>query len=218
MVSGMAYRYPQAVLIIFCKAPIAGSVKTRLLPALNPQQAAEVHEELTTRLLEWTTASRLCPVQLWCTPNTSHPFFAQVATRYGLSLHLQHGEDLGERMFYALQTGLRGYALALLIGCDCPSLDVIDLEQAINALSTNDIVLAPAEDGGYVLIGAARNIGRSLFTGIRWGSAEVYAETVKHLQQSNSRYHELATQWDVDTPQDLLRYRTLPKLSGQNHD
>ena len=94
----MTYKYPDAVLMIFCKAPITGQVKTRLTTELTAEQAMQVHIELTQRTLQLATISNLCPVQLWCTPSTDHPFFTASAQTYPVILQQQQGDDLGERM------------------------------------------------------------------------------------------------------------------------
>lgn len=204
-----SYQYPHTVLAVFCKAPVPGQVKTRLMTALTAQQAADAHVELAQHTLQWTTASRLCPVQLWCAPSLDHAFFAAAAAQYAVPLMRQQGDDLGERMYFALRTALTRYQYALIVGCDCPSLCADDLQQAQAALQRGvELVLAPAEDGGYVLIGANQAY-RPLFAGMRWGTAGVYAETVARAAALGLSCHRLALQWDVDTPEDWVRYQAL---------
>ena len=203
------YLYPDAVLLIFCKAPIAGQVKTRLLPTLTAEQAMQLHSELSLSTLQRATQQPLCAVQLWCTPTTDHDFFISAAHNYGLTRQLQQGSDLGERMNHALCTALKSYQRAALIGCDCPSLTTQELASAISALNDKTTaVFSPAEDGGYVLIGLNRPQAE-LFTNIPWGSEQVMVETRARCQQFGIIYHELAEQWDVDTPVDLARYQKL---------
>ncbi len=206
----MTYKYPNAVLMIFCKAPISGQVKTRLIPKLTPEQAADLHIELSTKTLQRATLSNLCPVQLWCTPTTNHEFFSKSKAVYPIALKQQQGADLGERMHHAFCSALADYSHALLIGCDCPSLTEQDMEQALTALTQeNDVVLAPAEDGGYVLIGLNRP-HPELFDNILWGTERVLEETQNRIQRYKLRHHALNEQWDVDTSEDLERYRVLP--------
>jgi rSAM/selenodomain-associated transferase 1 len=205
----MTYKYPDTVLMVFCKAPVPGQVKTRLTPALTAEQAADVHVQLTQRALKLATQSRLCPVQLWCAPSIAHDFFTASAAAYRLELKQQQGTDLGERMHLAFESALAAYSHALLMGCDCPSLTEPDLEEAIKALrKEQDLVLAPAEDGGYVLIGLNRPCP-GLFTGMIWGTPEVLAQTRARIDQLQLRHHELKEQWDLDTAEDLFRYRAL---------
>ncbi|MCK9637976.1 MAG: TIGR04282 family arsenosugar biosynthesis glycosyltransferase [Methylobacter tundripaludum] len=203
----MTYKYPDAVLMIFCKAPVPGQVKTRLIPELTAGQAAELHIELSTTTLQRAVQSNLCPVQLWCAPATEHPFFTESAANYPLVLRQQQGADLGERMHHAFCSALADYSHALLMGCDCPSLTGQDLEQALAALNQkNEVVLAPAEDGGYVLIGFNRP-QPELFDNMPWGTSRVLDETRDRIARHRLRHHELREQWDLDTPKDLERYR-----------
>jgi rSAM/selenodomain-associated transferase 1 len=205
----MTYKYPDTVLMIFCKAPVPGRVKTRLMPALTAGQAADIHAELSKRTLKLATQNRLCPVQLWCAPSIDHEFFTASAAMYHLELRQQQGADLGERMHLAFEAALADYPHALLMGCDCPSLTEADLEEAITALrQDHDLVLAPAEDGGYVMIGLNRPCPE-LFADMTWGTSEVLAQTRARINQLQLRRHELKEQWDLDTVRDLERYRAL---------
>ncbi|MGZ8187756.1 MAG: TIGR04282 family arsenosugar biosynthesis glycosyltransferase [Methylosarcina sp.] len=203
----MKYAYPDSVLMIFCKAPEPGQVKTRLMPELTADQAVKVHLELSVRTLELAVRSSLCPIQLWCAPSIEHPFFARAAAAYPLRLKQQRGRDLGERMHNAFRSELIRYSSAVLIGSDCPSFTMPDLTDALSAINGDcDAVLAPAEDGGYVLIGLTKPCWE-LFGQMPWGTAEVLAQTRKRIRQGGLRYRELKEQWDLDTTEDLLRYR-----------
>jgi rSAM/selenodomain-associated transferase 1 len=205
----MTYKYPNSVLIIFCKAPIPGQVKTRLIPELTDEQAAELHIELSIKTLQRATLSNLCPVQLWCTPTTDHVFFTASKAAYPIILQQQQGADLGERMHRAFCSALADYPHALLMGCDCPSLTEQDLEEALTALNQGDeVVLAPAEDGGYVLIGLNQP-HPELFDNMPWGTKLVLDETRNRIERYKLLHHELIEQWDLDTPGDLERYRVL---------
>ncbi|MGZ5029405.1 MAG: TIGR04282 family arsenosugar biosynthesis glycosyltransferase [Methylobacter sp.] len=205
----MTYKYPNAVLMIFCKAPVPGQVKTRLMPELTAEQAAGLHIELSQKTLQRVERSKLCPVQLWCTPSTDHEFFTEAKAVYPLLLKQQQGADLGERMHLAFCSALANYSHALLMGCDCPSMTEQDLEQALIALNeSNEVVLAPAEDGGYVMIGLSQP-HPELFEEMPWGTDRVLAQTRSRIERNKLRHHELNEQWDLDTPQDLQRYRLL---------
>ncbi|HEY8037778.1 MAG TPA: TIGR04282 family arsenosugar biosynthesis glycosyltransferase [Methylobacter sp.] len=205
----MTYKYSNSVLMIFCKAPIPGQVKTRLIPELTAEQAAELHTELSIKTLQRATLSNLCPVQLWCTPSTEHVFFTSSKAAYPLVLKQQQGIDLGERMHHAFCSALADYSHAVLMGCDCPSLTEQDLEQALTALNQeNEVVLAPAEDGGYVLIGL-NSPHPELFDNMSWGTELVLEQTRNRIERYKFRYHELSEQWDLDTAEDLERYRAL---------
>jgi rSAM/selenodomain-associated transferase 1 len=202
----MDYPFPDSVLLIFCKAPIAGQVKTRLQPELSAAQAVAVHIELTQMTLQRAFQKPLCPVILCCAPDAEHEFFQQCAKAYPLRLSQQRGSDLGERMHNAFAEALAHYQHALLIGCDGPSLTEEDLQQALAALNDgSDAVIAPAEDGGYVLIGL-NTPQPTLFNHMAWGSNQVMAETRQRLSTAGLQLHELKCQWDVDTIEDWRRF------------
>ena len=87
----MTYQHPDTALLIFCKAPVPGLVKTRLMPFLSAEQAAELHIKLTRRILQLLTQQNICPVQLWCSPSAEHPFFRDCVKMFNLTLHAQQG-------------------------------------------------------------------------------------------------------------------------------
>ncbi len=200
--------------MVFAKAPIPGAVKTRLIPSLSAQQASRLHERLINRTLSLCCGTGVGPVELWCAPDTSDAFFQQCARAFDIALHEQHGADLGERMYHALSARLAQYPHVVLVGSDCPSLTPDLLREAFTALDRGvDAVIAPAEDGGYVLLGL-RRIHLDLFTGIPWGTDRVMAVTRRRLEQLNWQWQELARQWDVDRPEDLARLAGLPEFAG----
>jgi rSAM/selenodomain-associated transferase 1 len=119
-------------------------------------------------------------------------------------LQRQHGADLGRRMAHALKHALRDSQCAVLIGSDCPALTTAVLKNAFTALHDGaDVVLVPALDGGYVLIGVSQSAAR-LFQGITWGSDRVMAQTRRRLRQLSLKCVELPALADVDTAADLL--------------
>ena len=181
------------MIIVFAKAPVPGEAKTRLIPRLGPWGAARLHLRLTLHALRTARAANCGPVELHL--SRTHSLFRRA--------RLQRGRDLGERMQHAFCRARK----AILIGTDCPMLTPRDLRRAARWLSGGyDAVLAPAEDGGYALIGLRKPIPR-LFQGIDWGSERVYAETVKKL--AGYRWRALPPVWDLDRPQDLDRLRSL---------
>ncbi len=191
-------------ILIFAKAPEPGAVKTRLIPALGPEGAAELHARLLQRTLATACSVASASVELWCAPDVTHPVFAAAATRHAVTLHVQPPGDLGRRMHDALNSALTRGDRAVLVGSDCPALTVEDLVEAFMSLDDHDVVLGPAEDGGYVLIGA-RRVSPTLFDGIDWGGPRVLRQTRGRLVALGWRWHELRTLWDVDRPEDLAR-------------
>ncbi len=203
-----SWMFPDARLIIFAKAPEPGKVKTRLLPAISASQAAILHSRLLFETLELTHRQELCPVQLWCSPSTWRPEFQSALKQYPISLHTQIGTDLGDRMERAISTNLERFVAVVLIGCDCPSLTVQDLIDALSALHNgSEVALGPSEDGGYVLIGMNQAVPR-LFLKLQWGTAEVLPETRSRIKSLGLQCFETREQWDIDRPEDLQRYRS----------
>jgi uncharacterized protein len=203
------YQYPHTVLQIFCKTPQLGLVKTRLMPALSAEEALAAHLELSRRTLSLATKNCLCPIELWCTPTVDHPFFFEAAQHDSVRLCEQQGRNLGERMHHALISALHDYSSAVLIGTDCPSLTERDLKAAITALDANaNVVFAPAEDGGYVLVGLNRP-RPELFANMPWGTSAVMEISRARLAAIGQPHVELAVQWDVDIAADFARYRKL---------
>jgi uncharacterized protein len=196
---------PEAVRIaVFAKAPIAGEVKTRLAALLGADGAAGLQAGLVRHALSTAMQARVGALELWCAPDASHPFFERCAREFGASLKRQEGADLGERMRRAFDASFAAGAALIIIGADCPALRSTDLEEAAAQLRAHDAVIAPAEDGGYVLVGLAR-AAPMLFDGIAWGTSAVMGETRSKLAQAGVRWKELATFWDVDRPEDYAR-------------
>jgi len=189
---------------VFAKAPVPGAVKTRLVPVLTPSQAAALHEKLVERALATARDAAIGPVELWCTPDAQHPFFARCARRFGATLHVQEGIDLGERMARAFENAHRARRALVLIGSDCPALGPHDLRDAAAALAPGHVVFAPAEDGGYVLVALAEP-APALFSGMRWGDPDVMLRTREHAARAGLVVKELRTLWDVDRPEDWQR-------------
>lgn len=178
-------------------------MKTRLVPLLGETGAARLHARLVERTLRTAVAAGFERIDLYCTPGTSSVFFRKMRKRFGVRLRRQSRGNLGNRMYNAL----RRYPCAVLIGSDCPALRPADLRAAARALREGaDAVLAPAEDGGYPLIGL-RRISRRLFDGIAWGGPRVLAQTRRRLRALGWVWKELRTLWDVDRPEDVARLR-----------
>jgi rSAM/selenodomain-associated transferase 1 len=206
-------RYPNARILIFAKAPIPGQVKTRLIPALGPGGAAELARDLLERLVRRLSGAGLAPVELWCSPDPVHPLFSDLAASGGVALRTQQGEDLGERLRTAAEDALGRADAVLLVGADIPGLDAAYCASALAALSDSDAVLGPAEDGGYVLLGL-KAPAPGLFRDMPWGGDGVAAITRRRIASLGWRCSELETLWDLDRPDDLLRYRRLDADRG----
>jgi rSAM/selenodomain-associated transferase 1 len=147
-------------------------------------------------------------VELWCAPDVDAPGFFAWRDRYGVSLRAQSGDDLGARMHNALGTAIEHGSRAILVGTDCPALDMAYLGLAVAALDDHDVVFGPTEDGGYMLVGLARDV--DAFAGIPWSTPDVMTATRARLAAQKLTSQELPTLWDVDGPADLARWEALP--------
>lgn len=194
---------PVAVAIL-AKAPVPGSVKTRLIPALGADGAAALQERLIERAVATAQAAAVGPVTVWTTPAAAHPYFAAAAARGRVALAPQPDGDLGARMLAACAAAC---GPVIVIGTDCPALTPSHLREAARELRDGtDAVVIPAQDGGYVLIGSRRP-QPALFDGMAWGTDTVMAETRRRLARLALAWREPALLWDVDRPEDLARLR-----------
>ena len=193
---------------ILAKAPIPGLAKTRLIPAIGAHAAAVLQERMTEQAVATAFAAAVGPVTLWCAPDAAHGSFRDLATRFPIKVASQPDGDLGARMLAAFKG-----APTLVIGSDCPAFTPQHLRDAADALRDHGVVLIPAEDGGYVLIGA-RAAHPELFAGMTWGVDTVLTETRRRIATFGLKAIELSPLWDVDSEDDLARMeRELPVLA-----
>ncbi|HEX4928169.1 MAG TPA: TIGR04282 family arsenosugar biosynthesis glycosyltransferase [Burkholderiales bacterium] len=187
-------------------------MKTRLAARLGATRARRLHERLTAAALGTARAARCGPVELHVTAH--HAWLKFLSSRHALACRLQRGENLGERMAHATREALRRAPFVVLIGADCPELGSRELRRAARWLRGGaDVVLAPAHDGGYALVGLARPAD-FLFRDMPWGSERVYAESVARLERAGARWRALACVSDVDRPEDLACVRWLRLASA----
>ena len=192
------------LLLQFAREPVPGEVKTRMLPVLDAEAACALHVSLLTHTARQMAAVPRCERELWVAGDPAHPALRQ-ALAGGARPRRQVGADLGERMHYALRMALQRVPRAVLVGSDCPGLDAAYIEDAFTALATADLVLGPALDGGYVLIGG-RRIDQRLFEGVSWGTGEVLAQTLARADALRWTVALLAPRRDIDRPGDLAAW------------
>jgi len=195
---------------IMAKAPIPGAVKTRLIPTIGAHAAAVLQERLTEHAIATALAADVGPVTLWCSPDATHSTFLKLVMQQRIILKRQPEGDLGARMLAATAAGS---GPVLVIGTDCPSLTELHLRGAANALREgNEIVIIPAEDGGYVLIGT-RTPQPAIFADIAWGTNTVLADTRTRVIEQRLMLTEQPPLWDVDTEAEYARLeREFPEL------
>ena len=195
-------------LLIFTKPPIPGQVKTRLMPALSHENAAALADALLALTLSTSLAVKNCHIELFIAGDDSHPFFHRYQQCPSISTHVQVGENLGERLKNAIKAAFSRYKRVIIIGSDCPLISTAYLDNAFQQLNKSaDIVIGPAQDGGYVLLGL-NTPQLSLFTDIPWSSDRVFAVTNDRINALNLKSMTLPTLWDIDIAEDLEKFTT----------
>lgn len=183
--------------VLFTRFPEAGKAKTRLIPAIGPKGAAEVHKILTERTVK-TLKSSGCKIEIYYTGASQAAFRDWLGD--DLVFVAQSDGDLTDRLLAALQP-----APVLFFGSDTPDLDKCHVEQAIAALQDYDVVVGPAEDGGYYCIGL-NGAYHFLFEDIPWSTELVFSETIERVTAHELEYKLLDTLSDCDRPDDLSRW------------
>ena len=210
--------FPQYRLLVMSKAPELGRVKTRMQPQLTPKESVRLHIALTQYCLQQWVFSALCNAHVWVGGDL--PLFQDAvlsplsyAIKQGLLLQEQPLGSLGDRMSYAVKETIDpSVDGVILLGTDCPFIDKKYLQTAIQQLAEgNDVVIGPANDGGYVLLGMKQHYAE-LFTDITWGSDNVFAATMAKIKQQNLCCHVLSTLNDIDHFSDLTLLSHLPNV------
>jgi rSAM/selenodomain-associated transferase 1 len=185
-------------LSVFLKAPRLGSVKTRLAAEIGERHALRLYRVLAARTLTAVRAAGLEAI-IWYSPAD-----ARTEMEFWLGetweLRPQVTGDLGARLAAAAHAVPRGHPW-IAIGADCPTLTASILQQACGHLERAALVIGPAYDGGYYLIGGRTPLP-DIFTGMPWGTDRVLAETRTRLTRINAAWYELPTLRDVDTAED----------------
>lgn len=203
------------LVILFTRYPRAGKCKTRLIPALGTEGAIRIHQRLVAHILQ----ELRCCVQRDNTTLQIHydgGSLAEMQRWLGKSYTYiqQKGEDLGQRMSRALTQALDRGRNVILLGSDCPAVTSSLLQDALDSLQKHDMVLGPAHDGGYYLIGLKREVDSScchkLFSHIPWSTALVLAETLQRAEKLNLNLHTLPTLHDIDRAEDLRHFHHYP--------
>ena len=198
--------------IVLSKAPTPGLVKTRLIPVLGEQNACEIYGQLLTRLentLRELSTTKKTHIALWIAGDCEHEAFrswADIATLYKQPAPDDLSSiDLGVRMAIAVKSALSRGRIPVLIGVDVPNLDMPYLSDCLQQLESHDLVISPAEDGGYGLLGM-KQFYTELFENKLWGTDSVFAETKRDIQRLKILAKYLPQVWDVDEPEDVARW------------
>lgn len=206
-------------LIVFARAPVAGQAKTRLIPALGPERAAELYRCF---LLDTIELVRGAPADvLVAVAERQHLDSVRSLVRDACpeaEVAVQRGGDLGERIVNALEETVGSdRSHAVVIGTDSPTLPLQRVCEALALSRERDLVLGPCYDGGYYLVGV-HAVRHEFFRGIAWSSNTVLVETVRRARESGAEVGLLDPWYDVDTPRDLEVLRlhlTARSLAGE---
>ena len=198
----------QEIILLFTKYPQPGTSKTRLIPAVGAEKAAEIQRQMTQFILgniALYSDNFLCDLSIYFDGGTKELMIKWLGDKYRYVEQIN--SDLGSRMAMAIRENQQRYKAAVIIGSDCPDIDDTLIQQAFVELQSHEIVIGPAYDGGYYLIGMQTQLPREnidyLFSDISWGSAEVLEQTITRIEKHKFRYHLLKRLHDIDTPEDL---------------
>jgi uncharacterized protein len=189
-------------IVIMAKAPVAGFAKTRLIPALGAEGAAELAKKMLVHTVETALTSRLGIVEICATPDPTHSAWQSLGLPNQLSWSTQGDGDLGERMARISERTIRNGEAIILIGTDCPAIDVFTLHEAVRALQDYDASLLPTYDGGYALL-ALKRFDNRLFENMPWSTSTVALQTLQRMVQINCDVRLLQTLHDIDEPTDI---------------
>lgn len=200
-------------LIVFTRYPQPGKAKTRLIPALGSEGAAALQRQMTEytlRQVQRLLNQRAVSVEIWFAGTTDAETDRRLMQDWLGSTWVyqpQASGNLGARMAQACQTAFaHGMERVVTIGTDCPGLTADKLTQAFQALQTSDLVLGPATDGGYYLIGLRRFVPE-LFAGIAWSTEKVLLQTIEIAQRLELSVAYLEVLTDIDRPEDLPHWQ-----------
>ena len=189
------------LLQVFARAPIRGQVKTRIAKELGDDVALNIHKRLCEKAVLTALSSDADAVEAWTTDASTRDYFEAMA----VECWVQQGVNLGTRMDFAMRHGLARHQRVIILGSDALSVSPAYLAEAFRSLEQSEVVVGPATDGGYVLIGATRPVPE-LFRDMPWGTNEVMGHTLERLLSRGLGFHILGERWDVDTVQDVLTY------------
>ena len=226
---------PRKVLVIYGKYPRPGSVKTRLVPPFSHDEASDLYRSFLHDLLHRTKSlpgvqtilsisdvedlhSMRALLETWSQPERNTP----------VSLTHQVSGDLGRRFLGTIESCTRlAQSNVLILGSDHPTVPITYLEEGFRALSEHDIVVGPAEDGGFYTVGMKRE-HKGLFEGLSWSTDRIYHELLERCRIAGLSVHQLPAWYDVDRPVDVRRlltevaqsseYEMIARLSGLLED
>lgn len=203
---------PPETLILFTRHPEPGTTKTRLIPVLGPDGAADLSRRMAEHAVQQArllVARRNVALKIYYEGGDE----VRIAEWLGDDLIYvrQDQGDLGQRMAQAFSENCgTKEGSAVIMGTDCPGLSASVLWQAFDLLERNDLVLGPADDGGYYLIGL-RSPCDELFRDIPWSTDEVFVRSIARATALGLSFTRLETLQDIDRPEDLRQWNRFLK-------
>ncbi len=196
----------ECALGIFFRVPEYGKVKKRLAKDIGNEAALEEYRNMLNTTIE--RVSQLSQINIYGFYNGNPIYLTNIQKR--LSLILQKGNDLGERMYNAISYLFKkGYKRISLIGVDSPNLPLSFIVDAFNLLKYFELVIGPSEDGGYYLIGVNKPFKILFYNNIKWGDSTVFKETLQIACKERISYHILPIWYDIDNLESLARWKNL---------
>lgn len=191
----------ESVVGLMFRSPEYGNVKKRLASRIGDDEALKAYTEML-----YATLNNLRGLNEIDLLGFYHGSYPDYEGRKDIRLVKQEGKDLGERMFNAISYLYnKGFKRIVLIGSDSPDLPISYIRLAFLKLNDHDLVIGPAEDGGYYLIGMKRPI--QLFKNIRWGSSSVLKDSIKKAEDMKVKYSLLPVWYDIDDIEGLRQWK-----------
>lgn len=197
------------LILIFTRNPELGKVKTRLATSIGEENALEIYKHLLEHTKKVTLETNFDKRVLYSEEINTNDIW----NNHLFQKKLQFGKDLGVRMYNAFKEGFDdGYKKIVIIGSDLIELESNDIKEAIKKLVNNDIVIGPAQDGGYYLLGM-KQIPENIFRNKEWGTNTVLKETLKDVQ--NLKHYLLQEKNDIDTLEDIRDVPVFKKYTNK---
>jgi uncharacterized protein len=185
-------------LIIFIKNPEKGKVKTRLAATMGEEKALEIYRQMLTHT--FSLAMNSC-VEVFVFYSDHVPAKDEWTNNFH-GRYIQEGNDLGEKMLHAFnRVSADGFEQMVIIGSDCLQLNSEILEESFLKLEEYDVVIGPAKDGGYYLLGM-KNICTNLFINKSWSSPVLLEETLEDCKKQGLKFYQLVELSDIDHEKD----------------
>lgn len=203
----MKSKNSENAIIIFQKNLIHGKVKTRLAATIGDQKAFEIYKDLVAFTYKQSIGVK--DADIWVFFSDGFEEIDEGFQEHITAKMVQDGDDLGQRMQNAFATIFSmGYSNAVLMGTDCPEITPETIETALDSLEKHEVVVGPALDGGYYLIGM-NNLYPQLFWQMPWSTENVFPLTLETIYQNNLSHYLLPVLSDIDTEEDWLKFESL---------